>query len=201
MPVLLQNLSNPTDLVIQGELLRTQALSYPVDAPGLPVPMVVERTSISAQYPFVTDDETAIDMQGADWDESYMTTSGKFWPEGLRVHAVIAAPTGALIPIPYARALMGAIGSDVPSSTSRWQVSGVTRDSGGAALANCRVVLLETGRIAMGATPVVAETVSDGSGTYVMEVPLNTTYQAIAYKPGSPDVAGITRNDLTPVAV
>ena len=46
----------------------------------------------------------------------------------------------------------------------------------------------------------VAETISDGSGNYSVEVPMNTAYQATGYKAGAPDVAGITRNDIVPVS-
>jgi hypothetical protein len=76
---------------------------------------------------------------------------------------------------------------------------GVTKDGTGAALGGCRVVVFETGRIAKDGAPIIAETISDGSGNYSVEVPGNKAYQAIAYKPGSPDVAGVTRNDLVPM--
>lgn len=83
-------------------------------------------------------------------------------------------------------------------ATPLWILSGTTRDSAGSVLANCRVVVFETARLAVNAAPIVAETISDGAGNYSVTVPLNTHYQAIAYLPGSPDVAGITRADVKP---
>ena len=87
-----------------------------------------------------------------------------------------------------------------PEDTGRWLLSGVTKDSTGAALGNCRVVVLETARIGVQQNPVVGEMISDGSGNFSFTVPRNTGYQVVAYLPGSPDVAGVTRNDLAPVA-
>lgn len=86
---------------------------------------------------------------------------------------------------------------DVVQSTTLFIISGTTRDSAGAPLGNCRVVVLETGRLAVTGCPVVAEVISDGSGLFSVVVPMDVGYQLIAYLPGSPDVAGITRNDVT----
>jgi len=73
-----------------------------------------------------------------------------------------------------------------------FSISGVTRDSAGAALAGCTVHLFST------ATDTeLAETVSDGSGAYSFSLGGNAGfYYCTAYKPGSPDVAGITLNTL-----
>lgn len=111
-------------------------------------------------------------------------------------NAAIATPAGALIKVTPMECLIARF----VQSTTRWLLSGVTYDLASAPLAGCRVVVFETGRIAQTGCPVVAETISDGSGNYSVEVPLNTAYQAIAYLPGSPDVAGITRNDIVPIA-
>jgi hypothetical protein len=85
-------------------------------------------------------------------------------------------------------------------STQMFRFTGQTLDSTGAALGGCRVVLLATNRMAVGAPDVViAETISDGGGNYSIIAPLPVpSYQLIAYLPGSPDVAGITRNDVSP---
>lgn len=77
------------------------------------------------------------------------------------------------------------------------RISGITKDSAGVALGNCRVILIET--------PTELETddvMSDGAGNYITQIPKGlsqpqtTTWRIVAYHAGSPDVAGTTRNDL-----
>ena len=71
-------------------------------------------------------------------------------------------------------------------------ISGVTKDSTGAPLANCVVTLYRTANDVC-----VEEITSDGSGNYAFSpVGLGQLYYIVAYKAGSPDVAGTTRNDL-----
>ncbi len=91
----------------------------------------------------------------------------------------------------------------ITESTQRFVMTGQTLDATGAALGGCRVVMLDTTRIAPGGdiNPVVAETISDGGGNYSISAPRPMTYQLIAYLPGSPDVAGITRNDVVTARV
>jgi hypothetical protein len=110
----------------------------------------------------------------------------------------IATPCGALIPHRIGSRLMGA---DFVQHSGRWVIAGITRDSVGAVLGNCAVTMLETSRIAVGQVPVVAQTVSDGSGNYSVEVPGNTAYQGIAYKVGVTDGSGASLNTLTPTQV
>lgn len=89
----------------------------------------------------------------------------------------------------------------VRASTERWAISGTTRDSGGTPLGSCRVVALDVGQLQPGGVTYVAEVVSDGGGLFSITVPQNTDYQLIAYKPGSPDVAGISLASITPAQV
>lgn len=80
-----------------------------------------------------------------------------------------------------------------PEQFSRYTVSGVTRDYTGTALGGCAVELYETlSNLFRG------DTISDANGNYAIEVSGDRTIalQAIAYKPGSPDLAGITANTL-----
>ena len=71
-------------------------------------------------------------------------------------------------------------------------INGVTRDATGNALAGCWVKLFET------LTDIQRQaTTSDATGNYSFVVPDSTTlYYAEAYLPGSPDVAGTTKNNL-----
>ena len=79
-----------------------------------------------------------------------------------------------------------------PQPTAKWEISGVTKDSVGAALPACTIDLFVT------STDVrVATTTSDGVGAYSFSVGLSTVYYAVAYLAGSPDVAGTTVITLT----
>lgn len=85
-----------------------------------------------------------------------------------------------------------------------WVVSGISKDSTGAVLVSCTVDLFRVlDASGTGEPPLLwlARTISDSvTGAYSFSVPSNGwVFQAIAYKSGSPDVAGITVNTLTPV--
>lgn len=83
-------------------------------------------------------------------------------------------------------------------------ITGQTLNNFGAPLGNCTVSIFQT--ISATATEsqpqgrLVGSTVSDSNGNYSVEVQAdpNITFQAVAYLPGSPDVAGVTVNTLTP---
>jgi hypothetical protein len=93
-------------------------------------------------------------------------------------------------------------------ATNLFTIAGQTVTGNGTPLANCRIVVYETGRMAVdgGAyrsgfsseSPVVAEALSDGSGNFTINVPMNVAYQLTGYLEGSPDRAGITRKDVVP---
>lgn len=70
-------------------------------------------------------------------------------------------------------------------------IRGVTRDAVGAPLASCALkVFRQEGTL-------VSTTTSDGSGNYVTDpVGPGQFHQIVAYKTGSPDVAGVTLNTL-----
>lgn len=76
-----------------------------------------------------------------------------------------------------------------------WIISGVTKDSTGAALGGCTVTLFKT----VDNMP-SAITVSDSSGNYSFTIDGNSQARfAVSYKAGSPDVSGTTVNTLVPV--
>jgi hypothetical protein len=84
---------------------------------------------------------------------------------------------------------------------ARYIIFGVTMDFTGTPLGNClvRIFERESGLLR-------AEVVSDASGNYSVDVNgpdavdneslLPLTFQAVAYKAGSPDVSGVTVNTL-----
>lgn len=72
------------------------------------------------------------------------------------------------------------------------KIFGVTKNSAGAVLAGCTVKLYETPT-----DRYVETTTSDESGNYEFRsASLTMTYYVVAYKAGSPDVAGVTVNSL-----
>lgn len=82
-----------------------------------------------------------------------------------------------------------------PKFFGRFTISGVTRDSTGAALAACVLHLFES------ATDTeIAQTESDASGNYTFSIGQNSGFfYIVAYKVGAPDVAGTTVNTLVAV--
>lgn len=197
MPIILSSPQDPTDIVIQGgSLLDTQNPQRAPESYWSPLVIdppdrlpIVPQTVLREEQWF-----GMIDTYSLGWSPRIPEQAIE---KGIRANACLCTPTGAIIPV-----LLGHqwFWNDIGQTTVRFQLTGVTKDSAGAALGNCRVVALETGRIQTDGAPVVGETTSDGSGNYTLNVPMNTAYQAIAYKPGVPDVAGITRSDVTPVA-
>ncbi|MGH7261619.1 MAG: hypothetical protein ACREI9_13235 [Nitrospiraceae bacterium] len=84
-------------------------------------------------------------------------------------------------------------------------ISGITKDSAGTALGSCIVSLYRTAKDmtimhdpeADDSDELVQRTTSDPTtGAYSFTAALGTNYYIRAYKEGSPDVAGTTRNDL-----
>ena len=74
-----------------------------------------------------------------------------------------------------------------------FSLSGQTLDASSAALGNCMVEAFSTQT-----DQKVGQTTSDGSGLYSIQVGFNSSnFYMVAYKPGSPDVAGTTVNTLT----
>lgn len=81
-----------------------------------------------------------------------------------------------------------------PPPPTRYKISGVTKDSTGTPLAGCTVDVFRT------ATDEITGTaLSNDNGEYQVEAPTQNAHYAVAYKAGSPDVAGTTRNDVTGV--
>jgi hypothetical protein len=191
MPVIVECLKDPTDIVLMGEQLRDSCTLMPV---------------VMGYWPMLAgaceEPDTTVTVMGAQ-ELTPMNVWG--WARNIRLNpfactlvqnnAVICTPCGAIVLAPYGQRIM----DTYVEAAVRFALTGVTKDSAGAALGNCRVVVLDAGQLANNASrPFVAEGYSDGAGNYSIEVPQNTALQAIAYKQGSPDVAGITRSDVTP---
>jgi hypothetical protein len=73
-----------------------------------------------------------------------------------------------------------------------YSLTGVTRANTGVPLPGCSVFVFSTAD-----NSVAAITTSDGTGTYLVPASNAITHYAVAYLPGSPDVAGTTVDTLT----
>ena len=77
------------------------------------------------------------------------------------------------------------------------RIVGITRDSNGNPLAACTVQVYRTDT-----QQIVDQETSDANGNYMVQVPVGfsqaqpMTWYVVAYKAGSPDVAGTTVNTL-----
>lgn len=78
-------------------------------------------------------------------------------------------------------------------AASNRKIAGVSRDSAGVVLGTCRVELFATG-----SDQSIAETVSDAGGNFEFGNPGTGPFYIVAYKAGSPDLAGTTVNTLMP---
>jgi len=74
-------------------------------------------------------------------------------------------------------------------------LTGVTRDSSGAVLGSCKVVLYSSIDV------VIASMYSDASGNFSFRNPGTGPFYLVAYKTGSPDVAGTSVNTLLPTVI
>lgn len=191
MPVITYLPPDPTDLVIQGESMRASVRDEVVNQP-----ILLAGSQIPAGFFSLVPDDDAYPPMNTMIEGSRLSmrrmSNGQLQ---IRSGAGIATPCGAWIWNDWLPLLNPRFGP-----TTGWVITGITRDSTGATLGNCRVVALEVGRIEVSNAPVVAETISDGSGNYSLTVPMNVAYWVVAYKPGSPDVGGVSLNTVVPVA-
>lgn len=96
---------------------------------------------------------------------------------------------GLVVPGPIVDAQVGTRIARSPGGFSNSALDGVSRDAAGVALGNCRVDLCQGNLIKQ-------STVSDGAGNFTFLNPGSGPFFIAAYKPGAPDVAGLTANTL-----
>lgn len=80
-----------------------------------------------------------------------------------------------------------------PATGTRFTFSGVSRDSAGAVLASCQVLIFRTYDNVL-----AAQTTSDGSGAWSVIVARQQRHFFVEYKVGAPDVFGTSLNDRVP---
>ena len=208
MPIIRQLPSDPFDLVIQGEQFRMNALASNVITNGAAAIIgtatanlsSIDSDIITSYQPLniiVAGEQNMLSMVGSYPTPNVEVLQSQEQLSQIRNNALISTPTGALIFIQIGMHIMDTF----VESDQRFQITGTTKTSAGAPLANCRVILFETSRLADTSMPIVEEIVSDENGNYTLIVPNNGNFQLIAYKPGSPDVAGITRSDVQPTSI
>jgi len=218
MPVILPSLQDPTDRVLAGELLKV-SLEGVYQWSSFWSPLILDPPDQLPNTPF---SQVTLPYETGMMEISTRRFSARV-PQpgeglGIRANACVCTPCGEIVPIAMGHQWFS---NDIGQTTQTFTVSGQTLTGAGAALGNCRVVVYETGRIAVPNTPplafysagnpnpmrwehespVVAEAISDGSGNFTITVPMNLCYQLTGYKTGSPDVAGITKDTVTPGTV
>ncbi len=191
MPVIRYVPCDPTDVVVQGSLLHS-------------APVVLTRLDGQVTTPNIEAGAIVV-VLGEPSEEGWWPDP----PKNLRLlrasdfcpmsNATIITPCGTSIDtFMTGRPTLGA----PMMSTTQWAIVGTTLDAADAPLPGCRVIVLEYGRLAVGESPVVADVISsEVDGTFSIPVAGNSGYQIIAYKPGVPDVAGITLSPLTPTMI
>lgn len=220
MPVFLPIPLDPTDILVQGEMMRVDALSTTISVgDGMRVAMTglqSSRTPVIFGNNMIPGD---IGLPNVVVEDGMIPPS---FPTPLSEHlpcanGVIATTAGALIP----HTRVGMLLRQFEQATDTFTISGQTLTGAGVALGDCRVMVYETGRMAVDGhaqaplvaqgligtaiaptwqsqSPVVGEAIADASGNFTIPVPMNTAYQLTAYLAGSPDRAGITKNNVVP---
>jgi hypothetical protein len=89
------------------------------------------------------------------------------------------------------RGQVGTLQFRSPGASVNYSISGVTRDNNGTALGFARVELFITA-----GDKALMETVSDISGNFRFDMPGTGPFYLLAYKAGSPDIAGTTVNTI-----
>lgn len=196
MPIIRTPIDDPSLFYHQGEQLRRDAMATMMqDQSFNPLVICGDSSAAHTRSPLLSS-PTVMDtemLQDGIMEFPLLGAPGK--GKQIRANACICPHFGAIIDFQHGLPIF----NTTPTHTGRWALSGVTKDSTGSPLGNCRVIAFETGRMSLDQTDAtVGETISDGSGNYSIETSLNGWHQLTAYLPGSPDVAGITRNDVTP---
>lgn len=193
MPVFKHVLQDPTDTVLQGEQLRAQGLdARPADVgPNIFLPIM--GADATAPGSLALDEDLFPPMNTFVEIGRLGMRRGK--DDGFMVRAnggVICGQSGAWVPV-----LKNECGPLAPrfGAWSVFTLSGVTRDSAGAALGLCTVKVFITGSDAK-----EFETTSSAAGAWSINVGASKgPYYVVAYKSGAPVLAGTSINTLVPV--
>lgn len=194
MPVIRAIPADPPESVfVQGEQLREAAQRTAVALVG-GLPLLPQGIFDCTVLPLIAGEQNPIPMN----DFAYASPPLRNGDDPfIGANGVICNSCGEITRVFGVRTLI----REFVQSTARFVLIGVTRDSAGAVLGTCDVTVLEFGRMNKDGTPVVCQTISDGSGNYTAYVPMNVAYQVLAYKDGGTPVTGASLRTLTPSQV
>lgn len=185
MPVIRQIPSQPTDVLIAGQEMRSHAMLSKLNLGFEPMAIVgppIQSLVISGSRDNPGEQllvERMRPRSATHWDNTGSLVYN---------NSVISTPCGALIPVFGVQRFM-----DKPFAANLFTITGVTRDNVGAILGSCEVYAFDRWSMEM-----VGSTVSDGSGNYSIVVPSNRWHFIVSYLDGAPDKAGTTSRELTP---
>jgi hypothetical protein len=183
MPVILSVPQDPTDMVMAGEQMRMSIMEAPVAFGS-----AMFDPTVSAFQPVIQDEDAFSPMNSFIEGNRLSIRRAKNGELQVRVNAGIATPCGAWLFLDYTPLINPFI-----QASTRFFLRGITKDGSGAALGNCKVVVFNDAQYGFGLPDaVVGIQDSDGLGNFSIEVSKSGGLQALSYKPGSPDLAGVT---------
>lgn len=187
MPIILPAIPDPSPPIIAGEQLRVAVTDQ--DQGVVVGPMLQGAPLIDPLVSIVANEDNPYPMEQLCEVGRLSVRRMKNGVLQYRANAGIATPCGAWVTNDWSPLLLSRVGG-----YARYSLSGVSRDSAGAALGGCTVKVFLTGNDTK-----QFETVSDGSGNWSIDVGANPgPFYYVEYKVGSPDRAGTSINTNVP---
>lgn len=122
----------------------------------------------------------------------YVPILGQAAPEQDLFTANTWSTPGTIPAVAHPRVVLAYSPPAIARTLTLFHIAGVTKSSTGTALASCTVKLYRTSDDVL-----IATTTSDGSGNYSFPIGnTSTQFYLVAYKAGSPDVAGTSVNTI-----
>ena len=189
MPVYRWVPQDPTDLVLEGEQLRSEALASGNNFSVWPDPI-----PLSFVPPVFDEEDYFPPMQCIAYTVDSRVQSAQVGM--IRANAGIACGQfGVWLPV-FAHECLAQTMDARPGAWTRYSLSGVSLDSSSNPLGTCVVKVFLTGNDVK-----QFETVSDASGNWSIDVGANPgPFYLVEYKTGSPDRAGTSLNTNVPTA-
>lgn len=103
--------------------------------------------------------------------------------------------TIGILNVPRSLPTVRALREAVPIFPLPYTISGVTKDAAGVPVTGCSVVLYRTADDSIAARDIS----DDVTGAFRIDASSEITHYAVAYKSGSPDLAGVTVNTLSAI--
>jgi hypothetical protein len=191
MPVILNPLPDPFDLVIAGEQMRVAAMTMPMAHPSYMMPLLQGAQDAIPAGPaaLIAGEQTYASMVGSYPVPPREILRSLYDGSSVAVNSCICSPTGALI--------FGHTGRQVldtfAEASQMFSLTGITRDSSGAVLGSCEVWLFDPSGVH------IDTTISDSvTGVYTFSYPSTGQsggYLTAAWKT-SDTLRGVTARNL-----